>query len=461
MVIEETQGELAAGGDEAEKLIVRWVDANLGARVVRIDRQGRWRPAWFVDAERDGKSLKLYIRGERTENFLPYDLRREHAVHELLEAGGVRVPHVYGFIQELPGTVMALAEGRSNLGTCEDEASRESVLRQLAEQMALMHSLDTQPFRQAGLRYPETPRDVTLSLFQDFYDNYAQHKKRPDPALEFCSRWVFRNAPDADEPARYGACDAGQFLFEDDRLTAMMDFELSALGDPLVDLAALRIRGQWEDLGDLPDFYRLYEEVSGRRVDLQKVRFHTAAFSLSGALGSQICVEEFFVNPSPNADYVEYRSWVTWELKQALEAIGEYLGIALPQLDVPANEQTRMSEALFAMQAALDASEVHTEIGAYRNRVQQWIVAHLKLQDNVGAAFEQAYLSDAADLLGHRPDTPREADELLEAFVLNAGPEHDEALLRLLHRETCRQAYLLAVPGSHYVKGLTEPLLPI
>lgn len=460
-VVDDTQAEHAAVGDHAEKLIARWLDENLGARVVRIERQGRWRPAWFVDAERDGVPLKLYIRGERTENFLPYDLRREHAVHELLEAGGVQVPPVYGFIEELPGTVMAHVEGRSNLGTCDDDASRQAVLRQLAEQMALMHGLDTKPFQQAGLRYPDTPRDVTLSLFQDFYDNYSRRKQRPDPALEFCSRWVLRNAPDSDEPARYSACDAGQFLFDGNRLTAMMDFELSALGDPLIDLAALRIRGQWEDLGHLPDFYRLYEEISGRRVDLQKVRFHTAAFSLAGALASAICMEEFFASPSPNADYVEYRSWVIWELKQAIEAMSEYLGINLPPPVIPEAAPTRMGEALFAMQAALDASEVHTEIGAYRHRVQQWIMSHLKLQDDVGATFEEAYLADAAELLGHRPETPKAADALLEDFVFSAGPEADEALLRLLHRETCRQAYLLAVPGSHYIKGLTEPLLPI
>ena len=458
---ETTQTDRVADTDETENLIARWLDDQLGARIVRIDRQGRWRPAWFVEAERDGKPLTLYIRGERTENFLPYDLRREHAVHELLEAGGVRVPHVYGYIDALPGTVMACVAGRPNLGTCDDDAERAAILKQLAEQMVLMHGLDTTPFKDAGLRLPEKPRDVTLSQFQDFYDNYSQRKKRPDPALEFCSRWVLRNAPDAAEPARYTACDAGQFLFEGNRLTAMMDFELSVLGDPLMDLAALRIRGQWEDLGHLPDFYRLYEEISGRRVDLQKVRFHTAAFSLAGALASAICMEEFLEAPSANADYVEYRSWVIWELKQAIEAIGEYLGIALPPPVLPQSASTRMTEGLFAMQAALDSNEVTTEIGAYRQRVQQWILANLKLQDQFGAAFEESYLADAAQLLVQRPETAQQADALLEEFVLGAGPEADEALLRLLHRETCRQAYLLAVPGSHYIKGLTEPLLPI
>jgi hypothetical protein len=188
-------GEPAQALDASEALIADWLRQNLGATITKIDRQGRWRPAWFVEAEADGAPVKLYLRGERTEDFLPYGLRREHDVHRLLEQGGVRVPHVYGFIDDLPGTVMENASGRSNLGTCDDDASRAAILRQLAEQMVLMHSLDPEPFEQAGLRYPSTPRDVTLSQFQDFYDNYARRKQRPDPALEFCSRWVLRNAP--------------------------------------------------------------------------------------------------------------------------------------------------------------------------------------------------------------------------------------------------------------------------
>ncbi|RYD41686.1 MAG: phosphotransferase family protein, partial [Verrucomicrobiaceae bacterium] len=70
--MEDTHSDISGLGDQAEALITRWVDENLGAKVVRVDRQGRWRPAWFVEAQRDGQPLRLYIRGERTENFLPY-----------------------------------------------------------------------------------------------------------------------------------------------------------------------------------------------------------------------------------------------------------------------------------------------------------------------------------------------------------------------------------------------------
>ncbi len=447
--------------EDAEATIRRWFEDNLDARVTRVERQGRWRPAWFVDAESGGQPLHCYVRGERTESFLPYGLRREHAIHELLEAGGVRVAKVYGFIEDLPGTVMGRVPGAPNLGTSDNEAHRQSVLRQLAEQMTLMHALDPQSFVDAGLDLPQEPRAVTLSLFQDFYDNYAKRRTRLDPGLEFASQWVMRNAPAASEPARVIACDAGQFLFEQDRLTAMMDFELSALGDPMMDLAAMRIRGQWEDLGHLPDFYQLYEQTSGRPVDLDKVRFHTAAFSLSGALASAICMEQFLAAPSPNADYVEYQSWVIWELKQALEAIGECIGVPLAMPAMPEPSTTHSSEAIFALKAALDADPATDEIGAYHRRVERSIADHLDMLSRYGEAFDREYLADAERLLGKQVQSVAQADRDLEDFVLSSGSEFDEALLRVLHARTCRQGYLIAVPGSYYMKGLTELLIPI
>ncbi len=458
---EAVQAPVQTDDGSEEALISGWIAQNLGAQVARIERQGRWRPAWFVDAVRDGKPLPLYIRGERTENFLPYGLRREYEVHRTLEAGGIRVPRLHGYIEELPGSVMDVVPGRSNLFTCDDPAARASILEQLAQQVAAMHALDIEPFRKAGLAVPSEPRAVALSLFQEFYDNYARHQQRADPVMEFCAQWCLRNAPESDEPARFCASDAGQFMFDGDRLTAMMDFELSALGDPLIDLGAMRIRGQWEDLGDLPTFYRRYEELTGRKVDLHKVRYYTAAFSLSGAMASAICVDQYLAAPSDDADHVEYLCWFVWEAKQAIEAIGEYMGIALEKPAIPEPGKSPMNQAIFALSAALGEGDDGTAVGAYRAQVQRTIIAHKRLIDQYGAAFEREFLADAAALLDRSPATVEEADALLEDHVRAAGPESDEVLLHLLHRRICRQAWLLAVPGSHYYTGLTEPLLPI
>jgi aminoglycoside phosphotransferase (APT) family kinase protein len=447
--------------DPAERRIADWIGANLGAQVTRIDRQGRWRPAWFVDAVRDGKPLPLYVRGERTESFLPYSLAREYEIQRRLEQGGVRTAHVHGYIGELPGIVMDRVAGRSNLGTADSEADRQAVRAQLVEQMALMHGLDTAPFREGGLRAPDTPRGITLSFFDDAYANYRSRKQRPDPGLEFVSAWVLRNAPDSANPLSYTACDAGQFLFEGPRLTAMMDFELSVLGDPLMDLAALRIRDQWEKLGDLPSFYALYAERTGRAIDLQTIRFHTVAFSLGGAASSAICMDQFLSQPQADADYVEYSIWVIWELKQALEALAEHAGVVLAPFQPPKPRRSWLDEPLFALRSSVDAQSTADDVEAYRKRARQSVTTYLQRVAAYGAQLEADYVRDAADLLGRTPTNGEDADALLDAHVQQAGPEEDERLLRLLHTNVCRRAFLLAAPDSPYLSGLVEPLIPI
>jgi aminoglycoside phosphotransferase (APT) family kinase protein len=449
----------AAGGPE--RSIVEWVERELGDRVERLERQGRWRPAWHVDLNRQGRREQLYVRGERVENFLPYSLEREYRIHRLLEAGGVRVPHVHGFIETLPGVVMDRAPGRSNLATADSSGDFEAVRRELVEQMALMHSLPVEPFVAAGLRAPETPRATSLSFFDDVHANYLRGRRRPDPAMAFVAGWVLRNAPEAAEPPRYVACDAGQFLFEGPRLTVMMDYELSVLGDPMMDLAALRIRDQWEKLGDLPSLYQLYSERTGRVVDLQTVRFHTVSFALGGAMSSALCMEQFLASPQPDADYVEYLIWVVWELKQALAAVAEHAGLRLPQVDAPPSSPGLFSEPLFALRAAIDTEPAADVVEAYRKRVRRSIVTYLERVAEYGGRLQADYLDDAARVLGRRPANSEEADVLLEAYVQTADAKEDERLLRLFHAQVSRKAFLLAAPDSPYISGLVNPLIPI
>jgi len=40
-----------------------WIESELGGCVVDYERQERWRPAFFVDFEREGESLPLYMDG--------------------------------------------------------------------------------------------------------------------------------------------------------------------------------------------------------------------------------------------------------------------------------------------------------------------------------------------------------------------------------------------------------------
>ena len=92
-----------------------WLETKLAGRIVRTERQARWRPAWFLDLERDGETVPLYFRGERGEaDHGAYALEHEMSVLQVLEQSGIPVPHVHCFCPEPRGIVMDRSPGRAN-----------------------------------------------------------------------------------------------------------------------------------------------------------------------------------------------------------------------------------------------------------------------------------------------------------------------------------------------------------
>ena len=53
--------------------------------------------------------------------------------------------------------------------------------------------------------------------------------------------------------ARFITYDSFQFMFEDGRITGLLDFEHAHVGDPMMDLAALRVRDTIKNIGELSD----------------------------------------------------------------------------------------------------------------------------------------------------------------------------------------------------------------
>ena len=83
--------------DRGVATLREFIERTTGGKIVRMERQVRWRPAWFVDVERGAETLKLHLRGDRGGGVSIFpDLKREADVIEVLEAGGVPVPHIHG-----------------------------------------------------------------------------------------------------------------------------------------------------------------------------------------------------------------------------------------------------------------------------------------------------------------------------------------------------------------------------
>ena len=98
----------------------------------------------------------------------------------------------------------------------------------------------------------------------------------PDPALAFSLRWLRDHIPSYDGPPVLvqGDTGPGNFMYLDGRVTAVVDWELAHLGDPMDDIAWLSLRATQEPFTDFPTRLREYEALSGNVVDEVRVRYY-------------------------------------------------------------------------------------------------------------------------------------------------------------------------------------------
>src|ERR1700761_5084890 len=117
--------------DAAVARIRAFVEEVTGGRIVRMERQVRWRPAWFADVEKDGKILPLHLRGDREGDVAIFpDLKREADVIERLDAQGIFVPRIYGYCEDPPCIVMDALQGSRDLSQAPSDEARRSIGRE-------------------------------------------------------------------------------------------------------------------------------------------------------------------------------------------------------------------------------------------------------------------------------------------------------------------------------------------
>ncbi|HEY9580525.1 MAG TPA: phosphotransferase family protein [Rhizorhapis sp.] len=420
-----------------ERKLVAFVEQVTGGRVTAMRRQPRWRPAWFVDVERDGLLLPIHIRGDRKSDIMPFpELAREAAIMEVLEEHGIPVPHIYGVCPDPEAIIMAAIPGSRDVSTAGDDAERQSVARQYVEAMAAMHRLPLEPFVARGLTLPEGADEIALAGLHAYYPMYARRKTGPQPLVEFAIGWLKRNVPKHRTRPSFAHFDAGQFLFVDGRITGLYDFEFSMIGDPFADLATMRMRDSYEPTGDsIANLIRHYEAVTGEAVDRKVVSYHTALFSAISAMQIGMAVAD----PQPGDPHSVYIEW-TLALRLTLaQALAECTGaeVGLPELPeptgVPANGLMKMLEdsiAAIPTQKEAQANQKHLA-----SRLAEYAARHAVMAE----PLERLSRLDAADMLDPGLGDADDFDVALERFVLAAGPNRESALIGYFLRQTTRE----------------------
>jgi len=433
-----------------------WVERELGGRVCNLRRQGRWRPAYFFDLEREGERLPLYFRGDRGHaegERVASVLEHEANIYRVLEANGLPVPHVHGLCPEPEGIVMDRCPGDFNLATVDDEDERRAILDHYMELLVAMHAIDPAEFEARGMERREGERALALGDFDQWVAQYRQAKRRPEPMLEFAIRWVDRNIPGGRREVTFVQADSGQFLFENGRVTALLDMETGYLGDPLADLGGLLCRDLGEPLGELTPALRRYAELSGREVDLDVVRFHGVRFNLC----TPLAMAHFLAGAQPEVDHAMYRAWsIVWG-RATLEGMAELMRVELSKIDPMSERPTLRAPAYDSLVHQL--GELREAAEGDEGRLYELdrpyrLALALQRADALGAAVDAVERREIGELLGRPVDDLAEADAALERLVLEAGPERDVELLRYFHRRTLRE-YELHRPALFEYGGRT------
>ena len=355
----------------------------------------------------------------------------------VLAAHGIPVPHVHGFCNEPRGIVMERAPGRANLATARDDDERRAVLDHYMELLVAMQRIPVADFEALGFQRPATARELALADLPRWEQSFRARKKRPEPLIELVLRWLHGNLPAHRTRACFATGDAGQFLFENGRVTAVIDLELAFLGDPLADLGAMRSRDTSEPLGDLSRGYRRYAELTGEPIDADVLHFHTVRF----ALNTPLAVAPLCADPPPGFNLAQYLSWYLVYGRLPLEVIAEVEGIVLDPPPVPAADAapaSRFGAAHDTLVALLESGE-----RSYATDTALRVAQYVREVDRHGARVAAQDADDLAALLGRRIDDPREADATLEARIAAADRDETAALVKYLHRRTLRHEALL------------------
>ena len=212
-------------------------------------------------------------------------LETEATLLRLADGAGVPVPSVAYVLQpndELgSGFLMQWLEGET-LGqriVRSDELAdiRPALARQCGEALGRIHSID---WAEAGLQAQVptlSPEELVDQTFQSYRDLNV-----PAPMIDFCWRWLKENLPGSHRQALvHGDFRNGNLMITPEGISAVLDWELAQIGDPLRDLGWLCVNswrfGQTDltvgGFGTLDELLAGYETTAGISVSREDVLF--------------------------------------------------------------------------------------------------------------------------------------------------------------------------------------------
>jgi aminoglycoside phosphotransferase (APT) family kinase protein len=431
--------------------LVSWLEEVGGGRLTLADRKpgGARKEAWFVDLQQpDGTTAHCFLRYDRSDPARtkdPWTLHREATVYMALQGGAVPVPRVLGVHPVHQAMLSERVDGENWFSRISDESERESTARDFMTKLAALHSLDAAALDLPAFPSVRTVADAVQAELDEWEHVLAERGGTPDPALAFSLRWLRRNVPAYDGPPVLvqGDTGPGNFMYAGGRVTAVVDWELAHLGDPMDDIAWLSLRATQEPFTDFPTRLLEYEALSGNVIDEGRVHYYQVlAETKLQVMGHRPDT----AGPGGGGDVGNGFIYQMLHGRLWLEALAMSTGIELTPPELPRARGGRdhdwMYDAVLSQLRDVIVPRTADPLAAARAKGIARLIKYLAQVDTYGASYEAYELDDLEALLGRRPASV--AAGRLEAAdaAADAKTVSDEDYLRMLWRRVARETEL-------------------
>jgi aminoglycoside phosphotransferase (APT) family kinase protein len=262
---------------------------------------GGWSRHTFVLSPCGSDGGSLVVRVKPAGGLLSSDLETEYRVYRSLRRLPIPLPGVHGLepasdtpfggpflvMDWMPGAApnVWLRPDREGMEARWQEGDR-GLAGQFASILASIHSCEV-----SGLDFLGPMRSFH-EVVEGWRSTYEDMRLVRDPVVEEAFRWVdARCPPDPHLGLVHGDYRIGNMLVHEGRVTAVLDWELTHLGDTDFDLGYLSldyVAGKFLHAGsplasavaDRGWLYAEYERLTGRRVDREVVRTYSAVGAL-------------------------------------------------------------------------------------------------------------------------------------------------------------------------------------
>ena len=451
-----------------ENDLKQWIEQQTQATIVHCERQGRGREAWFVttDVFIAGKAQneikRFYLRcGRGGHGAIAeiYTIAREAQVLAALNRTQIPVPKVIGFYPEKPAVLLSHVEGCADFHKIDSTDQREKIADQFMQELAQLHNFSADELRITFLPIPVTPQQFALDDLAIWQKSYTQAVRETDPAIDFALQWLNSEVPQPTGKLSLlqGDTGPGQFLFNAEKITAIVDWEFCHWGDPMEDLAMIRARDLVTPFGDLRQRFARYSELSGIALNMPALKYYSVRAMLNTPLGLIGVVQ----NPHHKADMAEYLSWHLLYKRATMEVLAEALGVKLQQSHFPEAQQSSYSSLYEVMLTNLSKEHLPTIVDSYQAYRLSGMIRLAKYLQNVEkyrADMDRIEIAEIAKLTGKYFASRLEADQALNDLIQNNWRAFQYQLVEYLFHRSAREEFLLKPAMGEMATSVVAPI---